>query len=159
MAQRKKKIANHNIENKISSFVDIANINNDESSEEEYNIYVKSARQAESKTLDTETISGVTEVKPVKPVKPPIKKRVPKVLDIKSLPILPDQPDQYLTISNDKLFKMFDEYKNELSEMRNIILAQQKKTDIPLANIPLANIPLDNSSCGIRREMMKLKFT
>jgi len=150
MPPRKKinKIVNEEVEKKIKSFVNTANENDCESSDEDYNIYVKSARNKE--LIEDNSISEVvvptTKIVTGTVVKPKISKKA------KIVPERESDPADEIRRSNEKLYKMFDEYKNELNELRleivggrNIINPQ--KTEI-----------IPPSLVDTRRAMMQLKF-
>jgi len=153
MPPRKKinKIVNEEVEKKIKSFVNTANENDCESSDEDYNIYVKSARNKEliedsscnevvvpTTKIVTGTIPSASRV-----VKPKISKKA------KIVPERESDPADEIRRSNEKLYKMFDEYKNELNELRLEIVGGRntQKTEI-----------IPPSLVDTRRAMMQLKF-
>jgi hypothetical protein len=167
MPPRKKanKIVNEEVEKKIKSFVNTANEKDCESSDEEYNIYVKSARaelpefhrtsserRESSKSETSETTArapeGVVEPNPVSPSGA----RAEKVLKSKSKARVKTKitlSDEVPVDPNEKLYKMFDEYKNELNELRNIVKPPKIENIIPPTPTPLIDV---------RRAMMQLKF-
>ncbi len=143
---------NEEVENKIKSFVNTANEKDCESSDEEYNIYVKSARAElpERRAIDKGLIeptppSGARAEKVVK------SKKAPR---IKIVPVEPIDPADEIRRSNEKLYKMFDEYKNELNELRNIVAPHETK------HPKIENItpPTPTPVIDVRRAMMQLKF-
>ena len=155
MPPRKKinKIVNEEVEKKIKSFVNTANEKDCESSDEDYNIYVKSARNKELIGEDSVNDSSCNEV--VVPTTKIVTGTVVKPKISKKAKIVPEResdPTDEIKRSNEKLYKMFDDYKNELNELRleivggrNIINPQ--KTEI-----------ITPSLVDTRRAMMQLKF-
>jgi len=151
MPPRKKinKIVNEEVEKKIKSFVNTANEKDCESSDEEYNIYVKSAQ--ELSTPKGESTQVLTEPTPVpekvvksKPRAGGTSKKAPRAK------ILPEKESD----PNEKLYKMFDEYKNELNELRNIVVAMPLKEPQSTPSVILPPTPV----IDVRRAMMQLKF-
>ena len=145
MPPRKKinKIVNEEVEKKIKSFVNTANENDCESSDEDYNIYVKSARNKEliEDSSCNEVVVPTTKIVTGTVVKPKISKKAK---------IVPESdPADEIRRSNEKLYKMFDEYKNELNELRLEIVGGRntQKTEI-----------IPPSLVDTRRAMMQLKF-
>lgn len=159
---------------KISSFVNTANERDNESSDEEYNIYVKSARANEPTEIPSEPPAdeisergtlrdskpNAKAVKQVKKIAPREAKAVEQTKPKKITRELPSDP-------NEKLYKMFDEYKNELNDLRNIVTSRETKaveqTRASLAGGKPQTTPIPTPAplgdIDIRREMMKLKFS
>ena len=145
---------------KISSFVNTANERDTESSDEEYNIYVKSARANEPTEVPSEPPAEQISERGTRRDSKPNDKAVKQVKKIAPREAKPKKiTRELLSDPNEKLYKMFDEYKNELNELRNIVapreakaMEQTKPQPTPAQSTPLGDF-------DIRREMMKLKFS
>jgi hypothetical protein len=149
---RKKK--NEQVVEKIKSFVETANEREAESSEDEYNIYVESAKKANGTTPPLPTPSVGTSVKPKKQYT-----KRPKTTPTETVPADP----------NERLYKMFDDYKSELSELKSIVTGRNNGVPqgvpqgvvpqgvVPHGVVPPSNVP-QSSSIDLRRQMMQLRF-
>jgi hypothetical protein len=133
---KKTKINNEQVISKVNDFVSKANEKQNETSDEDdTNIYIESIV---SQTSNTES-------KPRREKKPRVKKAVVTPVSL-----------QHPNDSEDKYFKMFNEYKNELTELKNIIKSREGHGTGLTQATPTQIAP--PSIVDTRREMMKLRF-
>ena len=143
------KIVNEQAEQKIQSFVNKANDNNecDTSSEDDTNIYIKSIKNninpPPPPPPHESPLDGTSHP-------PPIKKSKPKTLNRESKP--KPNPEIVSPFMDERYLKLFSDYKNELAELKTIITGSNRVEQNPQPQV-FQSLP------QARREAMKLKFS
>ena len=157
MPPRKTKMNKESIEiaeQKIKSFVNIANENESSDSDSDTNIYIKSIK------------SNITPDTSLETVVPQSVKKSKKQYSKKSYPKVLEQLPTVGTISgvdafDERYMKLFNDYKNELTDLKNTITNLNISNTKPLP--PIVSTPNYNhaprSGIDDRRSMMQLKFS
>ena len=152
MPPRKTKLNKESIEiaeQKISSFVNIANQNESSDSDSDTNMYIKSIKN----NITPETSLGV---KSKKQYNPRVKKSNPK---LEHLPTIGTTSG--VDAFDERYMKLFNDYKNELSDLKNTINNLNTTTLQlkPLPTVVTESATRPNPSVIDRRSIMQLKFS
>ena len=160
---RKPKIINPETQQKIDSFVQKSNIQEmEESDEEDYNIYVKSARESnESKRKQDQDTDAVETIEPVK-----VKKKYVRKASKKDETVL---PTTNVVDHNERMYKIFEDYKTEIAELKNIVRGNNQSIPDGTSRVEVKSRegqqpvvkqqPVSQlSDIDIRRQMLKLRF-
>ena len=157
MPPRKTKMNKESIEiaeQKIKSFVNIANENESSDSDSDTNIYIKSIKSNITPDTSLETSQLHEAKKSKKQYNPRLKKSNPKVLE--QLPTASG-----VDAFDERYMKLFNDYKNELTDLKNTINNLNISNTKPLP--PILSTPNYNhaprSGIDDRRSMMQLKFS
>ena len=157
MPPRKTKMNKESIEiaeQKIKSFVNIANENESSDSDSDTNIYIKSIKSNITPETSLETSQLHEAKKSKKQYNPRLKKSNPKVLE--QLPTASG-----VDAFDERYMKLFNDYKNELTDLKNTINNLNISNTKPLP--PLLSTPnythAPRSGIDDRRSMMQLKFS
>ena len=160
MPPRKTKMNKESIEiaeQKIKSFVNIANENESSDSDSDTNIYIKSIKSNITPETSLETSQLHEAKKSKKQYNPRLKKSNPKVLE--QLPTVGTASG--VDAFDERYMKLFNDYKNELTDLKNTITNLNISNTKPLP--PIVSPPNYNhaprSGIDDRRSMMQLKFS
>ena len=158
---RKQKQNNTNIVNEISSFVSKANGeqsypvgDDDELSDDEINIYLSSIKENQREQTAT-----VQQEPPKSKAKKVYKK---KVVSGATRDVVPSEPQRMLD-SDEKHFKLFEQYRSELDNLKTEITFlkstpdQTSRVAPPTGTVVLPVAP-PKSDTDMRRELLKLRF-
>lgn len=156
MPRKSKVNKTSNIVNEISSFVSKAerksNDNSDSDlSDDEINIYLSSI---DKRTKTVERQADGIETEPIQKIKRTYKKKPQAVKELLTGP----PADFVRGDANDNHFKLFEQYRSELENMKTEIstLKNQKKSEPKTQSVQEVRPKTDNE---MRRELMKLRFT
>ena len=154
---RKPKQNNTNIVNEISSFVSKANGeqsypigDDDELSDDEINIYLSSIK--ENKRVHSTPIGEQTATVQQEPPKSKAKKVYKKkVVSGATRDVVPSEPQRMLD-SDEKHFKLFEQYRSELDNLKTEITFLKSTPD------QTSRVAPPKSDTDMRRELLKLRF-
>ena len=156
MPPRKTKMNKESIEiaeQKIKSFVNIANENESSDSDSDTNIYIKSIKSNITPETSLETSQLHEAKKSKKQYNPRLKKSNPKVLE--QLPTVGTASG--VDAFDERYMKLFNDYKNELTDLKNTITTTLQLK--PLPTVVTESVTRPNPSVIDRRSIMQLKFS